>query len=99
MVGRGWRGSSRYRGTRSLDLLQGEVEDLVRLMASHQDQDFLMDTVFGIPVINILWTIVAGKRFHPSDPKANRLMHLLNRLDLHIPFLHRVVSNWGSGGG
>ena len=27
----------------------------------HNQKDFKMDTVFGIPTINILWTIVAGK--------------------------------------
>ena len=27
----------------------------------HKQKDFKMDTVFGIPVINILWTIVAGR--------------------------------------
>ena len=35
--------------------------------------------VFGIPVINVLWTIVAGQRFNFKDPKAQRLMELLNR--------------------
>ena len=38
-----------------------------------------METVFGIPVINILWTIVAGKRFQMEDPKVQRIMSLLNR--------------------
>jgi hypothetical protein len=26
------------------------------------EKDFKMETVFGVPVINILWVIVAGKR-------------------------------------
>ena len=60
-------------------MIQGEVEDLVRLLASHQGQDFLMETIFGIPVINILWTIVAGRRFQFDDPKVQRMMALLNR--------------------
>ena len=38
-----------------------------------------MESVFGIPVINILWTIVAGRRFQIDDPKAVRMMGLLNR--------------------
>ena len=40
---------------------------------------FRMESVFGIPVINILWTIVAGRRFQINDPKAVRMMSLLNR--------------------
>ena len=38
-----------------------------------------MDTVFGIPVINVLWTIVAGKRFEREDRRVQRMMVLLNR--------------------
>ena len=33
-----------------------------------------METVFGIPVINVLWTIVAGKRFDRDDAKVQRMM-------------------------
>ena len=41
--------------------------------------EFRMNTVFGVPVINILWTIVAGKRFQSDDPTVQRMMDLLNR--------------------
>ena len=27
-----------------------------------------METIFGVPVINILWTVVAGRRFQMEDP-------------------------------
>ena len=37
------------------------------------------EQVFGIPVINVLWSIVAGHRFQVDDPRATRLMDLLNR--------------------
>ena len=40
-----------------------------------------MNTVFGVPVINILWTIVAGRRFQLDDPRVERMMNLLNRFD------------------
>ena len=43
-----------------------------------------MNTVFGVPVINILWTIVAGKRFQLDDPRVQRMMDLLNRF-LPVP--------------
>ena len=39
-----------------------------------------MSTQFGVPVINILWTIVAGKRFQSSDPRVHRMMDLLNQV-------------------
>ena len=72
-------------------MAQGEVEDLVELLTKHNHKDFKMDTVFGIPVINILWTIVAGERWHwwgffsaghrfqSDDPKVERMMTLLNK--------------------
>ena len=54
----------------------------MELLIKHNQKDFKMDTVFGIPVINILWTIVAGGRgynigdcflqvigFSPTTPK------------------------------
>ena len=40
---------------------------------------FRLTTQFGVPVINVLWTIVAGSRFHLEDPKVMRMMNLLNR--------------------
>lgn len=36
--------------------------------------------MFSIPAISILWSIVAGKRFQHSDPRAQSMMKLLNRL-------------------
>ena len=38
-----------------------------------------LTTQFGVPVINVLWTIVAGRRFPLEEPKVMRMMNLLNR--------------------
>ena len=38
-----------------------------------------MRTVFSVPVINVLWTIVAGRRFDRKDRKVQRMMSLLQR--------------------
>ena len=35
-------------------------------------------------MINVLWTIVAGQRFNFKDPKAQRLMELLNRYEVDL---------------
>ena len=59
----------------------------------HSESDFKMETVFGIPVINILWTIVAGQRFNFSDPKAQRLMELLNRYMFPTIFIIMSIEN------
>ena len=55
------------------------MEELVTLLATTKGKDFKMETVFGIPVINILWTIVAGTRFQFGDPEAEQLLGLINR--------------------
>ena len=60
-------------------VIQGEVEELVTLLATTKGKDFKMETVFSIPAINILWTIVAGTRFQSGDPEAEQMMGLLNR--------------------
>ena len=60
-------------------VIQGEVEELVTLLAATKGKDFKMETVFSIPAINILWTIVAGTRFQLGDPEAEQLLGLINR--------------------
>merc|ERR1719397_1762811 len=76
-------------------VIQGEVEDLVELLMKHNQKDFKMDTVFGIPVINILWTIVAGHRFQSDDPKVERMMTLLNKLFKSKIALEYFFPVWG----
>ena len=41
-------------------------------------------TEFGVPVINVLWTVVAGRRFQLDDPQVQRMMNLLNRCRLSV---------------
>ena len=60
-------------------VIQEEAEEIVKHLGQFDRQDFRMNTVFGVPVINILWTIVAGRRFQLDDPRVERMMTLLNR--------------------
>ena len=60
-------------------VIQEEAEEIVKYLGQFDQQDFRMNTVFGVPVINILWTIVAGRRFQLDDPRVERMMTLLNR--------------------
>merc|ERR1719167_526270 len=53
-------------------IIQEEVDILIKHLMQFQHQDFRMETVFGIPVINVLWVIVAGKRFDRKDEKVER---------------------------
>lgn len=60
-------------------VIQEEAEELVKYFSLRTDQDIRLTTQFGVPVINVLWTIVAGSRFHLEDPQVMRMMNLLNR--------------------
>ena len=51
------------------------------MMIHRADQTVRLTTEFGVPVINVLWTVVAGKRFQQEDPQVQRMMSLLNRLE------------------
>jgi len=61
-------------------IIQEEADEIVNFLSTKTNKDYKMDTQFGVPVINILWTIVAGKRFRSEDPQVQRMMILLNRL-------------------
>ena len=61
-------------------VIQEEAEEIVKLLGAKENRgDHKMNTDFGVPVINILWTIVAGRRFQAEDPQVMRMMDLLNR--------------------
>jgi len=61
-------------------IIQEEAEDIIKYLFTKTNRDYKMNTQFGVPVINILWTIVAGRRFQSEDPQVQRMMVLLNRL-------------------
>jgi len=76
-------------------VIQEEVDDLIIHLSKFEHEDFRMETVFGIPVINVLWTIVAGKRFDRDDAKVQRMMKLLNRLFKGMFQLEYIFPWWG----
>jgi len=77
------------------EAIQDEVEDLVIRLSKTVNKDFKMETLFGVPVLNILWTIVAGRRFQPEDPKVQRMLTLLNRLFKSKLALEYIFPWWG----
>ena len=63
-------------------VIQEEADEIMKQLGGKENKDHKMNTDFGVPVINILWTIVAGKRFQAEDPQVQRMMDLLNRYKL-----------------
>jgi len=76
-------------------VIQEEVDDLIDYFTKQENKDFRMETVFGVPVINVLWTIVAGRRFDREDWRVQRMMNLLNRLFKGMFQLEYIFPWWG----
>ena len=58
----------------SESIIQEEASLLVDHFLENSKQDFHMESTMNIPVINVLWRMVASKRFHMDDPKAVEIM-------------------------
>nr|AKH03506.1 cytochrome P450 3041B1 [Paracyclopina nana] len=62
-------------GRKSLDSIMIEEVDV---LIDQLDGLTSMDSTFNTPIINVLWQIVASKRFDPQEPRTKKLMGLLN---------------------
>ena len=71
--------SSKFCQEWKIKTLSKYLDVLILVSTSSKDIPLVrMNTQFGVPVINILWTIVAGRRFQSEDPQVQRMMTLLN---------------------
>ena len=64
-------------GRKSLDsVMLEEVDDVIDEMI--QKKNVTMESTFNVAIINVLWQIVASKRFDPNAADTKRMMALLN---------------------
>ena len=63
-------------GKQKLDvIIQDETKYLIDdIILKSNDGDLLFDEIFNFPIINILWQIVASKRYDANLPKNKRMM-------------------------
>ena len=64
-----------------------------------QNSDVLMRNDFNIPIINILWQMVAGYRFDKNDSNVKNVTEIfLDGIKIHfIPFpILKVSRRWSS---
>ena len=52
-----------------------EANEVIEKFLSACNKDFLISNDFEIPVINILWQLVAGKRFVEDDPEGKEVVN------------------------
>ena len=64
-------------GRKSLDsVMLEEVDDVIDGMITKKN--VTMESTFNVAIINVLWQIVASKRFDPNAADTKRMMYLLN---------------------
>ena len=66
-------------GRKSLDLsMVQEVDYVIDKLLEHSGSSVKINSTFNAAIINVLWQIVASKRFEPDHPDTERMMAMLN---------------------
>ena len=58
-----------------------EVDWVIDKLLESENGIAVIDSTFNTAIINVLWQIIASKRFEPSHPETERMMMMLN-----VPF-------------
>lgn len=89
--------------------VQYEAEDLVKfLKQNYENQEIYIQennkNIFDVPVINVLWKMIKGKRFDLNDKQANFLMETIHKsftiIDMSggvlnfIPWIRHIFPNF-----
>ncbi|XP_063363714.1 farnesoate epoxidase-like [Cydia amplana] len=88
-------------GTRSMEAyIAEECADLVKLISSTR-QPIIVNDLFDISIVNILWRLVAGTRYDLKDIRLKKLCHMIKRafkiVDMSggvmnfMPFLRHII--------
>ena len=63
--------------TSSESVIQEEASFLVDYLIKNSNEDFSMESIMNIPVLNVLWRLVASQRLQMDDPEAIEIMDSL----------------------
>jgi len=78
--------------TSSESIIQEEASLLVDYFLDNCKQDFHMQSTMNIPVINVLWRMVASKRYQMDDPDSVEIMVALTTSFGNSSALRRFLS-------
>ena len=68
-------------GKQSLEeTINMEVEETMQKFLMAGKEDFYLSTDFNIPIINILWQLVAGSRFAEDDSEGQKMIESVNKM-------------------
>lgn len=62
------------------EIVDIEIEEIVTKLGSHSGQDYRLGSDFNIPVINVLWQLVAGYRFEENDSQGNKVINSIQMI-------------------
>ena len=56
------------------------IENILLIKSQNQNGNVLIsEGFFNFPIINILWQIVASKKYNPNSPETNKIMQMLTK--------------------
>ena len=62
------------------EIVDIEIEEIVTKLGSHSGQDYRLGSDFNIPIINVLWQLVAGYRFEENDSQGNEVINSIQMI-------------------
>ena len=66
-------------GKKSLDFVMNqEADQLIDKLLEAKNGEIEMHNTFNIAVVNVLWQIVASKRYDPTSPEAESMIQIVN---------------------
>ena len=78
-------------GRRTIEeLVDREIDEITSKLASHTGQDFLLGSDFSIPVINVLWQLVASYRFDEKMSQDRDIVNDIERILESFMFLSTI---------
>lgn len=66
-------------GKQSLETtVNNEIDMIADTFLAHEDEDYLLSQDFSVPIINILWQLIAGYRFTKENDHGLRVVENVN---------------------
>lgn len=56
------------------------VEYLRETIRNNDSNIFNMEMIFNVPILNTLWKMIAGTRYHPDDKELGKIMNIMAQL-------------------
>ena len=64
------------------DIINEEMDQITEMLIreADDDEDFLVENIFNIPVINVLWQLVGGYRFNEADYEGRDVINNITKI-------------------